>query len=105
MKKKQKRFKSDFEIKVAINEELRRIAALTKEAEDVEKQGREYMRLGNPDTVDAGRGLLDRARMIRESSIPRIENTLIKLKNALAAYSTELLPGMGKDKAVVLEPL
>lgn len=104
MKKKQHRFKSEREIHAAINDLLRRVAALTKEAEELDKTGHEYMRLG-PDMADAGRGLLDKACTIRESSIPRIENTLTKLKHALAAYHTELLPGMGKDKAVVLEPL
>lgn len=80
----------------------RKINAMIADAEIKDKRGIELMRKGNPELKEAGEALRREAESIRNSKINRKEGQLERLKQALSAFKTEVLPGFGDDKGVVL---
>lgn len=104
-KKPQRRYTSEREIYAEIYGTQRKMNAKIKEAEELEDEGHRLVRTGHPERVPDGQHKLDKAARIRRS-VKKVENgKLVKLKNALSAFKTDLLPGMGSDTAVVLEEL
>lgn len=97
--KKQQRFTSERAIHAEINDCLRRIFALTKEAEQIEDEANRFMRAGDVETGEFKRAAAGR---IRRSTIPRIQTKLVKLKEALSEFKTPLLLGMPGDEGVNL---
>ena len=79
--------------------------AKLKDAEEKDQKATTYIRSGDPSLVNPGQMLREEATRLRKSVESRDKNKLKKLKNALSAFKTELLPGMGTDTAVVLEDL
>ncbi len=104
-KKSQRRFTSEREILAEIYSCQRKLNAQLKEAEEKEAQGHKYVRTGEPGLVSQGQMDLKDAERLRKLIKRTEDNKLKKLKNALSAFQTEMLPGMGGDKAVVLENL
>lgn len=100
--KKQTRFTSERSIHAEINSNLRRINALGVESDELEVKGHELIRTGNLELIDTGKDLLKQADTIRNSTIPRINSKLQKLKEALASFNTMLLPGISGDQGVSL---
>lgn len=102
MKKQQRRFTTEREIMAEIYSTERKMNAKLKDAEEKDDKATQYIRSGDPGLVSSGQMIRDEAARIRKSVESRDRNKLKKLKDALSAFKTELLPGMGSDTAVVL---
>ena len=103
MKRKQKRYVNEREILNEIDSRNSQITERAAQADTDERRGLELCRSGGEETREAGKMLIAQAYQIRSVTIPNIERKLEALKGALAAFKTELLPGMGKDRGVVIE--
>lgn len=98
--KKQKRFLTSQAINDAIDKQNARIVELTAEQESMDKEGHELLK--HPETIEDGRYKIARAAQIRESSIPRIESKLQKLKLALSEFNTTQFDFAAQDRSVVI---
>lgn len=102
MSKSQRRFTSEREIMAEIYATERKMNAKLKQAEEKDATATTYIRSGDSGLGAQGQMLRDEADRLRRSVERRDKKKLKRLKDALSAFKTELLPGMGDDTAVVL---
>lgn len=103
--KKQRHFTTEREILSAIFKAERDMAAKLADAETKDKLGHDLIRTGAAASVEAGRFELEVADRLRNSARRLKEVRLYKLKQALSAFQTLVLPGIIEDGSVVLENL
>lgn len=100
MKQKQKHFNSHTQILDEIDRHKQRATSHLEEADRLEIEGKRMISLGQ---TEDGEYRLSKAEKKRASA-DRIErDVLVKLKNALSEYHTQLLPGVTSDRSVAVD--
>lgn len=94
--RKGRRFTSEAEIIAAIDARMARTKALCEEADKLDEECKALIRQGRAACIEP---LRDRERQLRKQAQGG-DAGLIVLKEALAEFRTELLPGCGDDRSV-----
>lgn len=99
-------FKDENSIIAAIEEAQAKAANQIAQSVTLEDEAKELIRYGKDDDERAEGGRLRQKSRRMERAAQRTENELLRLKDALAAFRTEVLPTViqGKDKHQVAIP-
>lgn len=95
--RKQKSYNTEQSIIKEIEALKAKQAALMKDAETKESDAKRFIRSGIKEDVEQGEWLLKQSSKARKA-VSLCDSKLLKFKDALAAFRTELLPGVIENK-------
>jgi hypothetical protein len=98
--RRQKQYTDRISIVAEINDHKRKVKQKIEEAEQLDNSATEMFRAGIKEDGEYRR---DRARKLRRSAFLIEDGRLKRLKNTLAAFDTQTLPGIVGDSTVVLQ--
>ena len=100
MKRKQTRYTSEAQILKAIDKYNQKAIELLAQSEEADRNAHELLKYNSMSEV--GKYELAMSKKLKRSSARIMDKKLPQLKNALAAFRTELMP-FTQDRGVVLQ--
>jgi hypothetical protein len=98
-----KRYTDEAQIIKDIDRAKKRVVRLTKRAEKEDAEADEMAKLDDPSNSEKITTLREFARDDRDKAERITKTRLVRLQNTLAAFRTELLPGVAADNSVTLQ--
>jgi hypothetical protein len=100
--KKQRKFTSEEQIIKAIEDKKSKVPILLAQADDLEKDGSQFVQNNDVIMREVGRDKLKEAKRARRSAYNIEQKHLPALKRTLAAFRTDTMPFV-EDNSVVLQ--